>query len=75
MEQGVVDNVARMKAIKGFLDSVDGSNDSIAAKAELLDELTEIVENIDFARGRPPGDSPEHSLHIRKAYQELSTGR
>ena len=51
MEQGVVDNVARMKAIKTFLDSDDTNEEAVAQKAELLDELTEIVENIDFARG------------------------
>ena len=48
MQDGVVDNTERMKAIKVFLDSSEGG---LEAKEQLLEELIEIVENIDYARG------------------------
>ena len=51
MQDGVVDNTERMKAIKFFLDSQDADAEAVAQKESLLEELTEIVENIDFARG------------------------
>lgn len=40
-----------MRAIKAFLDSTTDDSKALAQKCELLEELTEIVENIDFARG------------------------
>ena len=46
-----MNNVERMKAIKAILDNSSADEEAVAAKADLLDELTEIVENIDFARG------------------------
>lgn len=50
LNEGVVDNVDRMRAIKAFLDSTTDDSKALAQKCELLEELTEIVENIDFAR-------------------------
>ena len=63
------DHTERMRAIKGRLEgggsgsgggddgakTGEGNQASVAEKEELLDELVEIVENIDYARRALPG--------------------
>ncbi|KAK9806566.1 hypothetical protein WJX73_001929 [Symbiochloris irregularis] len=50
MQEGMVDNTETMKAIKHFLDSGTADEEAVAQKKSLLEELTEIVENVDNAR-------------------------
>ena len=53
MKHYTVDISQRMKAIKATLDEHDAeeSEELVRKKEALLEELIEIVENIDYARG------------------------
>lgn len=52
MSQFTVDHVQRMKHIKASLDNTEESDDAIQQKQDLLEELMDIVDNIDYARGK-----------------------
>jgi hypothetical protein len=51
MEAHTQDISKRMKEIKATLDERDDSDAQVAEKLKLLEDLTEIVEHIDYARG------------------------
>lgn len=51
MAQYTVDHVQRMKQIKATLDASNDSADVVQQKQDVLEELLEIVDNIDNARG------------------------
>lgn len=51
MAQYTVDYVQRMKQIKATLDESNDSADVVQQKQDVLEELLEIVDNIDNARG------------------------
>jgi len=53
MAQYTVDHVGRMKQIKATLDQPDETADAIQKKQDMLEELLDIVDNIDYARGAP----------------------
>ena len=53
MAQYTVDHVGRMKHIKATLDQPDETGDAIKKKQDMLEELLDIVDNIDYARGAP----------------------
>ncbi len=53
MAQYTVDHVGRMKHIKATLDQPDETVDAIQKKQDMLEELLDIVDNIDYARGAP----------------------
>ena len=48
MAQHTVDHVQRMKQIKAMLDDSSNSGEQ---KQHMLEELMDIVDNIDYARG------------------------
>lgn len=52
MAQYTVDHVQRMKQIKATLDESNDSADIVQQKQDVLEELLEIVDNIDYARGQ-----------------------
>lgn len=51
MAQYTVDYVQRMKQIKAMLDDSSNSGDVVQQKQHMLEELMDIVDNIDYARG------------------------
>ena len=51
MAQYTVDHVQRMKHIKAMLDDCTESHDAVQQKQDMLEELMDIVDNIDYARG------------------------
>ena len=51
MSQYTVDHVQRMKQIKANLDENTTSEDAVQQKQNMLEELMDIVDNIDNARG------------------------
>lgn len=51
MAQYTVDHVQRMKQIKAMLDDSSQSGDAVQQKQNMLEELMDIVDNIDHARG------------------------
>ena len=51
VKQYTVDLTERMVKIKNTLDNKEESPESVNEKEALLDELIEIVDNIDYARG------------------------
>ena len=51
MAQYTVDHVQRMKQIKVMLDDSSDSGDAVQQKQMMLEELMDIVDNIDYARG------------------------
>ena len=51
MAQYTVDYVQRMTQIKATLDESNDSADVVQQKQDVLEELLEIVDNIDNARG------------------------
>ena len=51
MAQYTVDHVGRMKHIKATLDQPDETADAVQKKQDMLEELLDIVDNIDYARG------------------------
>ena len=51
MAQYTVDHVQRMKQIKAMLDDESESGDAVQQKQNMLEELMDIVDNIDYARG------------------------
>lgn len=53
MAQYTVDHVGRMKHIKATLDQPDETADALQKKQDMLEELLDIVDNIDYARGAP----------------------
>ena len=53
MAQYTVDHVGRMKQIKATLDQPDETADAVQKKQDMLEELLDIVDNIDYARGAP----------------------
>ena len=57
MAQYTVDHVGRMKQIKATLDQPDETADAVHKKQDMLEELLDIVDNIDYARGTPPARS------------------
>jgi hypothetical protein len=52
MEAHTEDVYKRLRGIKNALDSKSDIPEDVDEKLRLLDDLTEIVENIDFARGK-----------------------
>ena len=60
MSQFTVDHVQRLKQIKASLDTTSDSDNAIQQKQDLLEELMDIVDNIDYARGRK---CPVHDIH------------
>ncbi|DBB04979.1 TPA: hypothetical protein ACH3X3_010256 [Trebouxia sp. C0006] len=50
MAQYTVDHVGRMKHIKATLDQPDETADAVQKKQDMLEELLDIVDNIDYAR-------------------------
>ncbi|DBA89950.1 TPA: hypothetical protein ACH3X2_004438 [Trebouxia sp. C0005] len=50
MAQYTVDHVGRMKQIKATLDQPDETADAVHKKQDMLEELLDIVDNIDYAR-------------------------
>lgn len=53
MAQYTVDHVGRMKHIKATLDQPHKTADAVQKKQDMLEELLDIVDNIDYARGAP----------------------
>lgn len=51
MAQYTVDHVGRMKQIKATLDQSDETAEVVQQKQDMLEELMDIVDNIDYARG------------------------
>ena len=51
MAQYTVDHVGRMKQIKATLDQYDETAEVLQQKQDMLEELMDIVDNIDYARG------------------------
>ena len=51
MAQYTVDHVARMKQLKSALDQSDEAADAVQQKENMLEELLDIVDNIDYAQG------------------------
>ena len=51
MAQYTVDHVQRMKQIKAMLDDSSKSGGAVEQKQNMLEELMDIVDNIDNARG------------------------
>lgn len=51
MAQYTVDHVQRMKHIKAMLDDSSEADDAVQQKQDMLEELMDIVDNIDYARG------------------------
>lgn len=51
MSQYTIDHVKRMKQIKATLDSRATDATAVQQKEDMLDELLDIVDNIDYARG------------------------
>ena len=51
MSQYTVDHVKRMKQIKASLDSKATDAAAVQQKEDMLDELLDIVDNMDYARG------------------------
>ena len=51
MAQYTVDHVQRMKQIKAMLDDSSELSDAVQQKQMMLEELMDIVDNIDYARG------------------------
>ena len=51
MAQYTVDHVARMRQLKNALDQSDEDADAVQQKENMLEELLDIVDNIDYARG------------------------
>lgn len=51
MAQFTVDHVQRMKHIKAMLDDASEADDAVQQKQDMLEELMDIVDNIDNARG------------------------
>ena len=51
MAQYTVDHVGRMRQIKAALDQSGEAADAVQQKEHLLEELLDIVDNIDYARG------------------------
>lgn len=60
MSQYTIDHVQRMKQIKASLDSEQADAAAVQQKEVMLDELMDIVDNIDHARGQHP--YPQHAL-------------
>ena len=54
MSQYTIDHVQRMKQIKASLDSQQVDAAALQQKQDMLDELMDIVDNIDYARGQQP---------------------
>lgn len=54
MSQYTIDHVKRMKHIKATLDSTATNEAALQQKQDMLDELLDIVDNIDYARGTSP---------------------
>lgn len=53
MEAHTEDIYKRLRTIKGALEAKADVPEDVDGKLRLLDDLTEIVENIDYARGEP----------------------
>ena len=51
MSQYTVDHVGRMRQIKAALDQSGEAADAVQQKENMLEELLDIVDNIDYARG------------------------
>lgn len=51
MSQYTIDHVKRMKHIKATLDATAADEKALQQKEDMLEELLEIVDNIDYARG------------------------
>lgn len=51
MAQYTFDHVGRMRQIKAMLDDSSEAADVVQHKQDVLEELVEIVDNIDFAKG------------------------
>lgn len=54
MQSQTEDVTKRLRDIKGVLDEKDDSDAQVGEKLKLLDDLIEIVEHIDYAKGAPP---------------------
>ena len=52
MSQYTVDHVGRMRQIKAALDQSGEAADAVQQKENMLEELLDIVDNIDYARGK-----------------------
>ena len=52
MSQYTIDHVKRMKHIKATLDNNATNQEAVQHKEDMLDELLDIVDNIDYARGQ-----------------------
>ncbi len=51
MAQYTIDHVGRMRQIKATLDQSSDADDAVQQKEAMLEELMDIVDNIDCARG------------------------
>lgn len=54
MQSQTEDVTKRLRDIKGALDDKDDSDAQVGEKLKLLEDLIEIVEHIDYAKGAPP---------------------